>query len=87
MCGSRNCMVGTLPTLIANQYNFSQTCLFCFHKLSDPMLAVHDKIKTINGSFVCLNAPLPPTHLSLFAEIKSLPWQSASLALLAFCLV
>ncbi|EPB86309.1 hypothetical protein HMPREF1544_06848 [Mucor circinelloides 1006PhL] len=37
------------PTLIINEYNSSQTCLFCFHKLSHPMVAVKDKVKTTNG--------------------------------------
>lgn len=47
------------PTLITNEYNSSQTCLFCYSKLSHPVGVVAGKIKTVNGSFVCLNQKCP----------------------------
>jgi len=47
------------PTVITNEYNSSQTCLFCFRKLSHPMKATDGKVKATNGSFVCLNEQCP----------------------------
>ncbi|KAG1124605.1 hypothetical protein G6F42_009473 [Rhizopus arrhizus] len=47
------------PTVITNEYNSSQTCLFCFRKLSHPLKTIGDEVKTINGSFVCINDKCP----------------------------
>ncbi|EPB84660.1 hypothetical protein HMPREF1544_08603 [Mucor circinelloides 1006PhL] len=47
------------PTVITNEYNSSQTCLFCFRKLSHPLKTIGDEVKTINGSFVCINNKCP----------------------------
>ncbi|KAI9485407.1 MAG: hypothetical protein EXX96DRAFT_475739 [Benjaminiella poitrasii] len=46
--------------LITNEHNSSQTCLFCYKKLSHPVGAMTNKkgkkrLKTTLGSFVCLN--------------------------------
>lgn len=43
-------------TLITNEYNSSQTCLFCFNKLSHPVSAADNHINVTKGTFVCLNA-------------------------------
>ncbi|CEP18896.1 hypothetical protein [Parasitella parasitica] len=34
------------PTVITNEYNSSQTCLFCFRKLCHPWKTIGDKFKT-----------------------------------------
>ncbi|KAG2233685.1 hypothetical protein BDF21DRAFT_457861 [Thamnidium elegans] len=47
------------PTLITNEYNGSQTCLFCFNKLSHPVSAAADKISISKGTFICLNSNCP----------------------------
>ena len=47
------------PTVITNEYNSSQTCLFCFRKLSHPLKTIGDEVKTTNGSFVCINDKCP----------------------------
>ncbi|KAI9482747.1 MAG: hypothetical protein EXX96DRAFT_453159, partial [Benjaminiella poitrasii] len=48
------------PVLVTNEHNSSQTCLFCYKKLSHPVGAMTNKkgekrLKTTLGSFVCLN--------------------------------
>ncbi|EPB84962.1 hypothetical protein HMPREF1544_08240 [Mucor circinelloides 1006PhL] len=76
------------PTLITNEYNSSQTCLFCFHKLSHPMVASQRQQDQKHKRIICLSeCSMPPMHRLSSAEIKSLPWQSVSLGLVAFCLV
>lgn len=44
---------------ITNEHNTSQTCLFCFQKLSHPLKAVTKKgqqqVHTVKGTFVCNN--------------------------------
>ena len=47
------------PTMVTNEYNSSQTCLFCFRKLSHPMKVVEGEVKATTGSFVCLNDQCP----------------------------
>jgi hypothetical protein len=47
------------PTIITNEYNTSQTCIFCFNKLSHPMSAVDGKVRTTSGTFVCLHPGCP----------------------------
>jgi hypothetical protein len=42
-------------SLITNEHNSSQTCLFCFKKLAHPQVARDKVIKINNGSFICLN--------------------------------
>lgn len=41
------------PTVITNEYNSSQTCVFCYRKTTHPIQIVGDKLKTINGTSVC----------------------------------
>ena len=73
------------PTLITNEYNSSQTCLFCFHKLSHPMVAVKDKVKATNGSFVCLNAQCPNAYTVVCRDqVSALAIGLAGLASLLF---
>ncbi|KAI8643815.1 hypothetical protein BD408DRAFT_384896 [Parasitella parasitica] len=47
------------PTLITNEHNTSQTCVFCFHKLSHPVAALNGKIQRTAGSFLFLNPECP----------------------------
>lgn len=47
------------PTLITNEHNSSQTCLWCFSKLSHPYTAKDGTVKKTNGSFICLNDVCP----------------------------
>ncbi|KAI8083520.1 hypothetical protein BDF21DRAFT_451115 [Thamnidium elegans] len=47
------------PTLITNEYNSSQTCLFCFNKLSHPVSAADDKISISKRAFIYLNSNYP----------------------------
>ncbi|KAI8646635.1 hypothetical protein BD408DRAFT_409999 [Parasitella parasitica] len=47
------------PTLIPNEHNTSQTCVFCFHKLFHPVAAPNGKIQRTAGSFLCLNPKFP----------------------------
>ncbi|KAL7325933.1 hypothetical protein PS15p_208349 [Mucor circinelloides] len=73
------------PTLITNEYNSSQTCLFCFHKLSHPMVAVKDEVKATNGSFVCLNAQCPNAYTVVCRDqVSALAIGLAGLASLLF---
>ncbi|KAF1801365.1 hypothetical protein V8B55DRAFT_1130901 [Mucor lusitanicus] len=48
-----------IPTIITNEYNSSQTCLFCFRKLCHPVSRQDGKVQVSNGSFVCLNGKCP----------------------------
>ncbi|KAF1801712.1 hypothetical protein V8B55DRAFT_1473376 [Mucor lusitanicus] len=49
----------TPTTIITNEYNSSQTCLFCFRKLCHPVSRQDSKVKFCNGSFVGLNDKCP----------------------------
>ncbi|CEG79069.1 hypothetical protein RMATCC62417_13582 [Rhizopus microsporus] len=44
---------------ITNEHNTSQTCIYCFNKLSHPVRTVHrngaSRLRTVNGAFVCEN--------------------------------
>ncbi|KAI8885968.1 hypothetical protein K501DRAFT_178769, partial [Backusella circina FSU 941] len=44
---------------IANEHNSSQTCVYCFKKLSHPLKIVKEKgktkVKTVNSGFQCDN--------------------------------
>ncbi|CEP09091.1 hypothetical protein [Parasitella parasitica] len=51
------------PTLISNEHNSSQTCLWCFSKLSHPYTALDGQVKMTNGSFICLNAACPQKYV------------------------
>ncbi|CEP14831.1 hypothetical protein [Parasitella parasitica] len=51
------------PTLITNEHNSSQTCLWCFSKLSHPYTALDGQVKMTNGSFICLNAACPQKYV------------------------
>ncbi|KAI9256864.1 hypothetical protein EDC94DRAFT_616002 [Helicostylum pulchrum] len=46
-------------TLVTNEYNSSQTCLFCFDKLFHPVSATADKITIAKGTFICLSSNCP----------------------------
>lgn len=47
-------------TLVTNEHNSSQTCVFCFKKLSHPHTRTADgSIKITNGAFICLNNSCP----------------------------
>jgi hypothetical protein len=47
------------PTIITNEYNSSQTCVYCFAKTTHPAKAVTTKkgvlLKSVNGTSVCSN--------------------------------
>ncbi|KAI8054903.1 hypothetical protein BDF21DRAFT_349641 [Thamnidium elegans] len=47
------------PTLITNEYNSSQTCLFCFNKLSHPVSTTANKISAASETFICMNSSCP----------------------------
>ncbi|GAN07297.1 hypothetical protein MAM1_0156d06793 [Mucor ambiguus] len=47
------------PTVTTDEYNSSQTCLFCFGKLSHPTYAKDDAVKIIRGIFLCMNTRCP----------------------------
>ncbi|CEP14460.1 hypothetical protein [Parasitella parasitica] len=51
------------PTLITNEHNSSQTCLWCFSKLSHPYTALDGQVKMTNRSFICLNAACPQKYV------------------------
>ncbi|KAI8639205.1 hypothetical protein BD408DRAFT_446149 [Parasitella parasitica] len=38
---------------------YTQTCVFCFHKLSHPVAALNGKIQRTGCSFLCLNPECP----------------------------
>ncbi|KAI8638003.1 hypothetical protein BD408DRAFT_423664 [Parasitella parasitica] len=40
-------------------HNTSQTCVFCFHKLCHPVVALNSKMQRTAGSFLCLNPECP----------------------------
>ncbi|KAI8636687.1 hypothetical protein BD408DRAFT_79415 [Parasitella parasitica] len=45
--------------LYTNEHNTSQTCPYCFRKLSHPLRVVRDndqtQVKTVKGAFICVN--------------------------------
>ncbi|KAI8888394.1 hypothetical protein K501DRAFT_173342 [Backusella circina FSU 941] len=47
------------PVPITNEHNTSQTCIYCYKKLSHPYKVVgkngEKKIQTVNGTFQCEN--------------------------------
>lgn len=73
------------PTLITNEYNSSQTCLFCFNKLSHPVSAVTNKIYTSKGTFICLNGNFPKAFQPVCRDkVSALAIGIAGLAYLLF---
>ncbi|OAD01397.1 hypothetical protein MUCCIDRAFT_112842 [Mucor lusitanicus CBS 277.49] len=44
-----------ISVCVTNEHNISQTCGFCFHKITHPVVMANGKLKTINGTFVFVN--------------------------------
>ncbi|KAI8887784.1 hypothetical protein K501DRAFT_330228 [Backusella circina FSU 941] len=49
------------PVVITNEFNTSQTCLYCFEKLEHPLRKVQKKdkeeaVRPVNGAFECVNS-------------------------------
>ncbi|KAI9260951.1 hypothetical protein EDC94DRAFT_610358 [Helicostylum pulchrum] len=56
------------PTLVTNEYNSSQTCLFCFDKLSHPVSVTADKITISKRTFICLNSNFPKAFKPMWRD-------------------
>ena len=58
--GRASYMVVILTSLVTNEHNSSQTCLFSFKKLSQPHTSTKDGImKITNDVFICLSNDCP----------------------------
>ena len=44
-----------ISTIITNEFNTSQTCVYCFHKTTHPVHIVDNILQTSNGTSVCTN--------------------------------
>ncbi|KAG2197763.1 hypothetical protein INT46_005749, partial [Mucor plumbeus] len=44
-----------ISAIITNEYNTSQTCIYCFHKTTHPVHIVDNTLKTNTGTSVCTN--------------------------------
>jgi hypothetical protein len=59
------------PVFITNERNTSQTCVYCFQKLSHPATVTNGKVKSIRGAFLCQDPKCPST---LAIGLSGLAW-------------
>ncbi|OAC99582.1 hypothetical protein MUCCIDRAFT_114775 [Mucor lusitanicus CBS 277.49] len=74
-----------VPTIITNEYNSSQTCLFCFNKLSHPIYPRKNAVKVNKGTFICLHPQCPNAHVPVCRDqVSALAIGLAGMAQLLF---